>query len=97
MSAIPGEPLATKPTGLTLKDGRKVTLTVPGLPARVEPPATGSVNPQNLRETIRNRCTTRTTARSRLPTVRRRERIEAVGSRRDRTRRTATVLLSNVP
>ncbi len=41
MSSIPGEPLAPKPAKLTMKDGRKVTLQVPGLPAPVEPPATG--------------------------------------------------------
>ncbi len=40
MSSIPGEPLASKPPKLTMKDGRKVTLKVPGLPAPVEPTAT---------------------------------------------------------
>jgi hypothetical protein len=48
MSAIPGEPLKQKPHELTLKDGRKVKLTLPGLPPRVEPLATeqrGAVEP----------------------------------------------------
>jgi hypothetical protein len=40
MSAIPGEPLEPKPAELTMKDGRKVTLNVPGLPTRVKPLAT---------------------------------------------------------
>ena len=31
MSAIPGEPLKQKPNELTLKDGRKLKLKVPGL------------------------------------------------------------------
>ncbi len=37
MSAIPGEPLKQKPNELTLKDGRKLKLKLPGLPARIEP------------------------------------------------------------
>ena len=40
MSAIPGKPLKPKPHELTLKDGRKVKLKLPGLPQRVEPLAT---------------------------------------------------------
>jgi len=40
MSAIPGEPLKHKQHELTLKDGRKVKLTLPGLPQRIEPLAT---------------------------------------------------------
>jgi hypothetical protein len=40
MSAIPGEPLKSKSHELTLKDGRKVKLKLPGLPRRVEPLAT---------------------------------------------------------
>ncbi|MEY2513912.1 MAG: hypothetical protein QOJ89_1270 [bacterium] len=38
MSAIPGEPLKQKPQELTLKDGRKLKLKLPGLLARPEPP-----------------------------------------------------------
>jgi hypothetical protein len=37
MSAIPGEPLKRKPHELTLKDGRKLKLKLPGMPAPVEP------------------------------------------------------------
>jgi len=40
MSAIPGEPLKQKPHELTLKDGRKLKLKLPGMPPRVEPLAT---------------------------------------------------------
>jgi hypothetical protein len=40
MSAIPGEPLKHKPHELTLKDGRKVKLKLPGVLPRVEPLAT---------------------------------------------------------
>jgi len=40
MSAIPGEPLKTKPHELTLKDGRKMKVKFPGLPPRAEPFAT---------------------------------------------------------
>jgi hypothetical protein len=40
MSAVPGEPLKQKPHELTLKDGRKLKLKLPGMPARVEPTAT---------------------------------------------------------
>lgn len=40
MSAIPGEPLKQKPHELTLKDGRKLKLKLPGMPARAEPLAT---------------------------------------------------------
>lgn len=40
MSAIPGEPLKKKPHELTLQDGRKLKLKLPGLPPRVEPGAT---------------------------------------------------------
>jgi len=40
MSAIPGEPLKPKPHELTLGDGRKLKLKVPGLPPPVEPLAT---------------------------------------------------------
>ena len=40
MGAIPGEPLKHKPHELTLADGRKVKLKLPGLPPRVEPEAT---------------------------------------------------------
>jgi hypothetical protein len=40
MSAIPGEPLKQKPHELTLKDGTKLKLKLPGLPPRAEPLAT---------------------------------------------------------
>ena len=40
MSAIPGEPLKQKPHELTLNDGRKLKLKLPGLPPRVVPVAT---------------------------------------------------------
>ena len=40
MSAIPGEPLKPKPLELTMKDGRKMKLKLPGLPPRLEPSAT---------------------------------------------------------
>ncbi|MGI8728934.1 MAG: hypothetical protein ACR2LK_02900 [Solirubrobacteraceae bacterium] len=40
MSAIPGEPLTPKPHELELKDGRKLKLKLPGMPAPVEPQAT---------------------------------------------------------
>ncbi len=40
MSAIPSEPLKPKPHELTLKDGRKLRLKLPGLPPPVEPLAT---------------------------------------------------------
>lgn len=37
MSAIPGEPLDSKKPLLTLKDGRRVILRVPGLPEPITP------------------------------------------------------------
>ena len=40
MGAIPGEPLKQKRNELTTKDGRKVKLKLPGMPARIEPSAT---------------------------------------------------------
>jgi hypothetical protein len=41
MSAIPGEPLKRKPNELTLKDGRRLKLKLPGeMPPRIEPLAT---------------------------------------------------------
>jgi hypothetical protein len=40
MSAVPGEPLKQKPAEVTLKDGRKLKLKLPGMPPRVEPNAT---------------------------------------------------------
>jgi len=40
MSAIPGEPLDPKPPELTMKDGRKVKLSLPGLTPRLKPVAT---------------------------------------------------------
>jgi hypothetical protein len=40
MSAIPGEPLKHKPHELTLKDGRKLKLKLPGMAPHVEPLAT---------------------------------------------------------
>ena len=40
MSAIPGKPLKQQPHELSLGDGRKVKLRLPGLPPRVEPAAT---------------------------------------------------------
>jgi hypothetical protein len=40
MSPIPGEPLDPKMPDLTTKDGRKVTLKIPGLAPRVKPNAT---------------------------------------------------------
>jgi hypothetical protein len=41
MSAIPGEPLKPKPHEVTLKDGRKLKLKLPGMPERIAPGATG--------------------------------------------------------
>jgi len=40
MSAIPGEPLKQKANELTLKDGRKLKLKLPGMPPRIEPTRT---------------------------------------------------------
>ena len=40
MSAIPGEPLKKKPHELTLKDGRKLKLKLPGMAPPVDPQAT---------------------------------------------------------
>ncbi len=40
MSPIPGEPLTPKPHELTLKDGRKLKLKLPGMPQRVDPSKT---------------------------------------------------------
>ncbi|HEY1540274.1 MAG TPA: hypothetical protein VGF63_12805 [Solirubrobacteraceae bacterium] len=40
MSAVPGEPLKRKPHDVTLKDGRKVRLKLPGMPPSVEPATT---------------------------------------------------------
>jgi hypothetical protein len=40
MSPIPSEPLKPKPHEVTLKDGRKLKLKLPGRPPRVEPGAT---------------------------------------------------------
>jgi hypothetical protein len=40
MSPIPGEPLKPKPHELTLKDGRKLKLKLPGMPPRVRPDKT---------------------------------------------------------
>ncbi len=40
MSAIPGEPLKKQPHELTLKDGRKLKLKLPGMPPPVVPVAT---------------------------------------------------------
>jgi hypothetical protein len=40
MSAIPGEPLKNKPHELTLKDGRKLKLKLPGMSDPVVPLAT---------------------------------------------------------
>lgn len=40
MGAIPGEPLKRKPDELTLKDGRRLKVKLPGLPPRIEPEAT---------------------------------------------------------
>ncbi len=37
MSPIPGEPHRSKPLDLTTRDGKKVTLKVPGLAPRPEP------------------------------------------------------------
>ena len=48
MAAIPGEPLDPKPPKLTLRDGRKVVISVPGLAPRLEPNGTeapGAVEP----------------------------------------------------
>lgn len=48
MSPIPGEPLEPKAPELKTADGRKVRLTIPGLPARPTPLATeerGSAEP----------------------------------------------------
>lgn len=54
MSAIPGEPQKRKPPLLTMKDGRRIALHVPGLPKEVKPDATeqrGAVEPP--REDVR--------------------------------------------
>jgi hypothetical protein len=40
MSPIPGEPLKPKPHELTLKDGRKMKLKLPGMAPRLEPTKT---------------------------------------------------------
>jgi hypothetical protein len=40
MSAVPGEPLKKKPNELTLKDGRRLKLKLPGMAPRIEPDAT---------------------------------------------------------
>ena len=40
MSPIPGEPHKPKPREVTLKDGRKVKLKLPGMPPRIEPDKT---------------------------------------------------------
>ena len=40
MSPIPGEPLKQKRNELTLKDGRKLKLKLPGVPPRIEPDKT---------------------------------------------------------
>jgi hypothetical protein len=40
MSAVPGEPLKRKPHDVTLKDGRKVRLKLPGMTPGVEPATT---------------------------------------------------------
>lgn len=40
MSAIPGEPLKPKSHELTLKDGRKLKLKLPGMPPPVQPGGT---------------------------------------------------------
>jgi hypothetical protein len=45
MSAIPGEPLKPKPHEVTLKDGRKLKLKLPGMPPRVEPIGTEERGP----------------------------------------------------
>ena len=40
MSAVPGEPLKRKPNELTMKDGRKLKLKLPGVPERIKPGVT---------------------------------------------------------
>jgi hypothetical protein len=40
MSAIPGEPLKQKPHEVTLKDGRKLKVKLPGMPERIKPSGT---------------------------------------------------------
>jgi len=40
MSAVPSEPLKRKSDELTLKDGRKLKLKLPGVAPRIEPSAT---------------------------------------------------------
>ena len=40
MSPIPGEPLKPKPHELTLKDGRKMKLKLPGMAPRLKPTKT---------------------------------------------------------
>jgi len=40
MSAIPGKPQKQQRHEVTLKDGRKIKLKLPGLPPRIEPDAT---------------------------------------------------------
>ncbi len=37
MTPIPGEPLTPKPHELTLKDGRKLKLKLPGMAPRIKP------------------------------------------------------------
>jgi hypothetical protein len=48
MSAIPGEPLKQKANELTLKDGRKLKLKLPGQPPRadVAPPRADVASPR---------------------------------------------------
>ena len=45
MTPIPGEPLKPKPHELTLKDGRRLKLKLPGMPPRVEPIGTEERGP----------------------------------------------------
>jgi hypothetical protein len=40
MSPIPSEPLKPKPHEVTMKDGRKVKIKLPGLKPRIEPQGT---------------------------------------------------------
>jgi hypothetical protein len=45
MSPIPSEPLKPKPHEVTLKDGRKLKVKLPGMPPRVKPIGTEERGP----------------------------------------------------
>ena len=58
----PGEPLEPKPRELTMRDGRKVKLRIPGLPRPRSPGAPRSVAAPSRRAPIPGRSSTRTTS-----------------------------------